>query len=162
MPTTSREHAAAGFTMIELIVVLLVVTVIGIGAAPRIFDNQAFVVRGFFDATLAQVRYAQKLAVAQRRTVYVNVAALTNTVCLGYDGTDANCTGSTAPVTDPGSPGARYLKTAPRGVTFGVAAVAFGFDGLGRPTPDTSYAIDFIGDNATRTMRIERETGYVR
>lgn len=40
-------------------------------AAPRLFDSKDFYARGFHDETLAYLRYAQKTAIAQRRTVCV-------------------------------------------------------------------------------------------
>ncbi len=64
---------AKGFTLIELITVLILVGILAFTALPRFFDRSAFETRGFRDETLSLLRYAQKAAVAQRRTVCVTV-----------------------------------------------------------------------------------------
>jgi prepilin-type N-terminal cleavage/methylation domain-containing protein len=62
-----------GFTLIELIMVIVILGVLAVFAAPRIFNNADFYARGFHDETLALLRYAQKSAVAQRRTERIGV-----------------------------------------------------------------------------------------
>src|SRR5665647_363876 len=63
-----------GFTLIELIMVMVMLGVLAVFAAPRIFNSDDFYARGFHDETLALLRYAQKTAIAQRRTVCVSFA----------------------------------------------------------------------------------------
>jgi MSHA pilin protein MshC len=59
----------SGFTLIELIVILMVIGILAIAAAPRFADQSIYDSRGFYDETLTILRYAQKTAVAQRRVV---------------------------------------------------------------------------------------------
>ncbi|MBK9442637.1 MAG: type II secretion system protein [Comamonadaceae bacterium] len=62
-----------GFTLVELIMVIVMMGVLAVFAAPRLFDSTDFYARGFHDETLALLRYAQKAAVAQRRLVCVSL-----------------------------------------------------------------------------------------
>lgn len=65
-----RHH---GFSLVELIVIMMIIGILAVVAIPRFFDRQTFESRGFHDATMSLLRYAQKAAVAQRRTVCVAV-----------------------------------------------------------------------------------------
>ena len=61
-----------GFTLIELILVMVLLSVLSVFVLPSI-NTQDFASRGFRDETTAALRYAQKTAVAQRRMVCVTV-----------------------------------------------------------------------------------------
>ncbi|MGB6054110.1 MAG: type II secretion system protein, partial [Burkholderiaceae bacterium] len=67
----------SGFTLVELIAVMIIIAVLAVAAIPRFFERQAFDARGFGDATLAMLRYAQKAAIAERRRVCVDFTAST-------------------------------------------------------------------------------------
>lgn len=77
IPSAARHYSGCagvrqrGFTLIELIMVMVMLGVLAVFAAPRIFNSDDFYARGFHDETLALLRYAQKTAIAQRRTVCV-------------------------------------------------------------------------------------------
>lgn len=74
--------AVRGFTLIELIMVVLILGVLAVYAAPRMFNTGDFNARGFHDETLSLLRFAQKTAIAQRRTVCValNTSGVTLTM----------------------------------------------------------------------------------
>ena len=61
----------AGFTMVELIMVMVIIGILGAIAGNRFFDNQVFEARNYADQSRGLIRYAQKLAIAQNRPVYV-------------------------------------------------------------------------------------------
>ncbi|MCA1973912.1 MAG: type II secretion system GspH family protein, partial [Caenispirillum sp.] len=79
LQTTFSPHSAGrgggGFTMVELVVTLIVIGILAVVAAPRFFDRADFDARAFLEQTAAALRYAQKAAIAQRRTVCVAFAA---------------------------------------------------------------------------------------
>lgn len=137
-----------GFSLVELIVVLLVVSALAVVAIPRFFGKQDFQTLGFFDTAQSAVRYAQKLAIAQRRNVFVVVGAGSLSLC--YDG---GCAGA---VTDPTS-GTPFVLVAPSGVSF--AGASLSFDGLGRPSAAVAFTVS--DSEVSRSFSVEAATGYV-
>ena len=133
--TGRRVH---GFTLVELVVILIVVGILAVAAIPRFFDN-AFSERGFHDGVKAAIQHARKVAVASRRYVCVAVAA--NGVTLTLDPTlpetNAAAVACSAalnlPVPQPNCPANQLC--APAGVALAVVAPGlanFSFDPLGR------------------------------
>lgn len=151
-----------GFTLVELVMVLVVLGILAVFAAPRMFERSGFDARGLHDVTLSYLRYAQKTAIAQRRTVCVSFTTSTIALrvanlagvfdCAGVSGTaftgpDGKANGS--------ANGASYSGAVP---------TAFGFDALGQPV-DTSGSTVVKATiqvaNAGKTITIEAITGYV-
>lgn len=148
------QKSVQGFTLIELIMVISIIGILAVAALPRIYNRATFDARGFYDSVLAINRHAQKLAIAQHRNVTVNINAGAGTVsaCFG----PAGCAAIPNPATQ-----AAYTLTAPTGVTLATSTASFVFDPNGRPVPDAAVTINVTGDATTRTVTIERETGYV-
>lgn len=145
-----QKRKSAGYTLAELIAVLVIVGVVAAIAAPRFFDTMSFEVRSYSDRTLAMLRYGQKIAIAQRRNVFVCFTA--TSVALGYD---ATCV---TPVTGPA--GAVLEGAAPSGVSiFPLTNFSFDAGGHSSLAAQTSYQIS--GEGASMTLIVERETGYV-
>lgn len=138
--------SSAGFTLTELVVVIVIATVLAAFAVARI-DRRGFDTEGYANQVAATVRYAQKLAVAQRRSVTVTVSG--NSISLAYPA-PVSAAVMMPPSTDP------YVINAPSGVT--IANASLTFDALGRPSAGTTLIV--TGDVA-RTITIEAETGYV-
>ncbi|WP_114971283.1 pilus assembly FimT family protein [Rhodoferax ferrireducens] len=143
-----RSPHQRGFTLIELIMVIVLLGVLAVFAAPRIFNSDDFNARGFHDETLSLLRYAQKTAIAQRRTVCVNLNATGVTMTM-----DTN----TPP--DGGCDAAPTLPNTPRGGS-GLAGsvVAFQFRPLGSTNQSTAVTITILNSNG---ITVEAETGYV-
>ncbi len=149
----------SGFTIVELVAVMVITGIIAAIAAPRFIGVDAFDARGSYGTLTSALRYAQKTAIAQRRNVYVNVNTSTRVVCLGYT---SNCSST---VIDPATQAA-YSKTLSSNVSIAASTTPIGFDGLGRPVPNASATFTInntvVPSESTRTITVEADTGYVR
>lgn len=156
-----RRPHQRGFTLIELVMVIVLLGVLAVFAAPRIFNSNDFNARGFHDETLAFLRYAQKTAIAQRRTVCVTFSGTTG-ASLGIASAPATSTCNIAlrgPKGD--SPG---TITAKAGVAYSGVPTSFNFDGLGQPVNAAGVVVAtqiIQVSNAAKAITVETVTGYV-
>ena len=98
------------------------------------------------------MRYAQKTAIAQRRTVCVSFTVNSATLKVDNDGSagcEANLAGPRGET--PGS------ITARSGVNYSALPAAMSFDALGRASLGQSIAVQGVG----RSITVEAGTGYV-
>lgn len=133
---------------------MVIIGIIAAVAAPRFFDNNVFQSRGFADQVQASLRYAQKIAIAQRRFVCVDLSS--NTITLTIDTapiTTAHTTAACGTALTLPSGGAYSISRA--GVTITPAPASFNFDALGKPNAGASLLV------GTTTITVEAETGYV-
>lgn len=146
-----NRGACRGFTMVELVLVMVLAGILAAVAVPRMVGRTGFDTRGFADHLTATVRFAQKLAVAQRRDVFVRLTANDATLCY-----DAACA-----VPAPGPGGEKpYTVNAPNGVAIASPLATLAFDAGGRPNLVAQLDIQVNG-TGTHHVRVERETGYV-
>ncbi len=156
--TLHRGRAERGFSLAELITVIVVVGVLAAVTIPRFVGTDSFASRGFYDQGMETVRYAQKTAIAWRQQVFVCVT--TGSIAA------AAAAGCATPLTHP-TTGVPLLSSAPSGVT--LTAVNFRFNGIGRlldnagnPSATITIAItSTIAGDPARQIVVEAETGYV-
>lgn len=176
--------------MIELITVIVIMGVLGAIGASRFFDSTTYSVREYGDQVKSLVRYAQKLAIAQNRPIYVRSDLTGFAVCSSFD-----CSaGNLADAPSGGNSGSGVTRAycvqaavyvanwACEGRPAGIVAAAgarpelaangyFFFDAMGRPfnkadlgKTTSSFAqmtMTFSGNGSVFPLTIEAETGYV-
>jgi MSHA pilin protein MshC len=86
-----QEKNARGFTLIELVVVIVLLAVLGVIALARVGDTRGMANRAFFDEVVSALRYAQKLAISTGCNVQVVLTATGYALHQGQ----ASCTDTT-------------------------------------------------------------------
>ena len=146
-----------GFTMVELVAVMVLVSVLSVVAIPRLFDTEIFSHRGFEDTLIGDIRFAQKLARYSGCTTRVETTAANYTVSQL-----ANCTsGARTSLSRTGSSVDPINEATPDGLTLSAANIYF--DSQGRLVNSggallTNYQDISVG---AKTLRVEAQTGYV-
>jgi MSHA pilin protein MshC len=163
-PPRCRALGQRGFTLVELVLVLVILGVLSVYALPRLFDTKAVYARGFHDETLGYLRFAQKTAIAQRRTVCVTFTSNSVTLAIASAAATFNCS-SPGTLTGPkGTTAATVSLTAQRDAAFATAPSNFNFDGLGQPITGAGVASatqTFSVTDSGRTITVETATGYI-
>jgi MSHA pilin protein MshC len=117
-----RLFRYGGFTLIELVAVLVIIGIVAAVAAPRLLSNVAFTERGYADEIAASLRYSRRIAVASACNVRVTVNAA------GYSAAQPTvwCNAATGWGVAVQSPDSRALANAtPAGVAVGAAVIEF-------------------------------------
>ncbi len=133
-----------GFTLVELVVVILLIGIIAFVAGPRFVKTDAFAERRAADEILSALRFTQQMAMARGGGIQLVLTGNNYTV-------EETATGT--PLQSPDRTG-DYIKALPAGVT--ATAITLTFDGLGQPIPNADASIT-IG---SLSITIEADTGY--
>ena len=72
---SGRLFRSGGFTLVELVAVLVIMGVVAAVAGPRFFDNTVFTERGYADEIAASLRYSRRIAIASECNVRFTVNA---------------------------------------------------------------------------------------
>jgi len=139
-----------GFTLVEIIMVLIIIGLISAYALPRFFDLQRFDDRGFYTEVINATRYAQQYAVATNCDVQVSLNA--NSFSLERRD-NTNCTGGfNTAVLSPVTLGA--FANSNTNVTI-TPATSFTFNALGESSVDTTFSV------GSSSFHIHGSTGYI-
>lgn len=142
-----------GFTLPELIAVMVIVVILAAVAAPK-FLGSGFDEVKLQQETIAALRYAQRFAIAQQRTVCV--AFTPTTAIFTYD-TNYVFTACGTDLVPPGGGAAPFTVTA-QGTASYSSTTNFRYDRIGQPS---AGPIVITLTSSTLTVTIEATTGYV-
>ncbi len=175
---TYLKKTSAGFTVVELALVIAILAILGAIAVPKMFEVREYQDDFYLQDAVSAIRYAQKLAVSSRCPTVVSINAQTLLVqqtALLPD--DANCdiAGNLTPIPHPlpgGDAGYVPALTSPDlSVTsirsLGVNSGTLVFDRLGRARPNIAYdpndmTVTINTSTAPRTITVTGEGGLIQ
>ncbi|MGB5452088.1 MAG: prepilin-type N-terminal cleavage/methylation domain-containing protein [Sedimenticolaceae bacterium] len=149
----------AGYTVVELVVVLVVLGIIAANAMPRFFQASSFEEMGYADELLGAIRYAHKLALSSRCDTRVTVDPTGYAVYQRANGCRSGAFSRS--VVRPGA--GNWQGSAPGGVVVGTLDLYF--DAQGRPHDVASGSLHGSPQTVSvggRVVTVEHTTGYVR
>ena len=136
-----------GFTLFELVIVILLVGILSAFVVPRI-NIAGFRSTGFTQQAITAIRYAQKEAISTGCSVTVEIDTVDADICelkwFGCAG-NSNLTNPASGVTD------FCANSTPEG---SVPVVNFTYNRIGSPSAAQSITID------SRTIKVEANTGF--
>lgn len=150
-----------GFTLVELVLVLVLVGILAVYAMPKLIGRSSFDSSGMHNGTLAYLRYAQKTAIAQRRTVCVAFTSVSVALSVAGAAGATSCSSGKALAGPDGN--AAFSVS---GQSYAATPTSFNFDALGEPlsaangtvlSSPQSLAVSGWG----KTIIVEALTGYV-
>ncbi len=150
-----KKNCFSGFSLIELIVVVMLLGILSVFAMGRLFDQNQFAARGFFDDTVTAVRFAQKLAVSTGCEVRVTLSS--GGYVLNQRATTCSTGDFTRSVKNPANRGNDYENDAVAGLS--VPSTTITFDAQGLASSDTTVVL--TGSGVSYSFRVYAETGLV-
>ena len=139
----------AGFTMIELVMVMLITATLAAVALPKMVDTRLWGLRAYSDTLLSQLQSARRMALAQRRPIVATVSS--TGVSLDYA-----AGGNIATLACPS--GASPCIAATGSITFN--------SGNSGSTVTSAGAVFTItvsgGQSFSRQLRVDGETGHIQ
>lgn len=151
----NQHPEMTGFTLVELVMTMVIAGILAAVVAPRFFDNNIFQSRGFADQIQATLRYAQKVAIAQRTTVCVVDTATEIGLYAADCTTPLNVLAAQRCATD--DLDYQHKRCAPAGVSITSAPGNLSFTALGSTPAQRIYTVS----NYATPITVEAETGYV-
>jgi len=161
MKQRSIKHLSIhrGFTMIELIVVIILLAIMATTVIPKFFTSTGFQEYTYQAEAITKLRSIQLRAMQQTDSGKCHTVIVTEKALGIPEGCDATLTnGWEGENKDTGEPGTTNVKIEHDDVTFAPIYFSFTFDSMGRPSCSTCL-ITIQGDS-TLTIRVESE-GYI-
>jgi prepilin-type N-terminal cleavage/methylation domain-containing protein len=148
-PTMQRTRRIHGFTLIELIMVIVITGTLAVVALPRMVDTTMWRLQAYGDQLQNQLRTAQRLAATQRRPVIATITPTGASV--------AYVSGSSiATLACPSAIPSCIAESGTRTVTFNASNT-----GQALTSSGTALTITVSGGSYSRAFTVENDTGAV-
>lgn len=149
---------AKGFTLMELVVTMVTIGILAVVIIPKWSGSSGFDERGFRDRVVTGLRYAQKSAIAARRTVCASFSTPPAQASFRISDNNgaADCSVGAVLV---GADAAPLVITATGNTSFVALPADVVFDAAGRP--GSGVLISISGLEAALAITVEAESGYV-
>jgi len=151
IPTINNTNSS-GFTLVELVMVIVLLGIISAVALPRFFARADFGEHALFNDTLNAVRYAQKLAVASGCSTQITFNANSYAVFL-EDFCGANAFNNALAAPHPVTGQAGYIGNEP-GIILNAVNAATTFNALGTANANNTITV------GARQITIVAATGF--
>lgn len=157
MRYAERNSTPRGFSLIELVAVIVIVSALAVFAVPRL-NTSGFSEYTFHEELLAAARHAQKTATASRCEISFAVDAGNNTYAATFTGNGPDeCPAADTALAAPGGSG-DLAGSATGGVDI-TTGPTITFDGFG--VPKNAINATEITVSGGRKVVVEARTGYV-
>ena len=150
-----QSRREAGFNMIELVVILVLLGITSVVLMPRL-DRAPFYEKGFYDEVAAAARYARTLAVTSGCEVQLSISS--NAYVLNQRATDCATGSFTGNVIHPGGRAATFSGSVPEGITLAMTNNPVVFKALGNTTDQVDRTVTV----SSKSFTIIGATGFVR
>ncbi len=136
---TNRQVVAApeGFTLVELIMVIVLISILAVSVVPKFMDTSAISLQGGAALVVADIRYTQELAMSTHTSKTITFT--TNDTYYTVNSQTMNL---------------------PSRVSISSGAT-FTFNSLGEPTTGGGSSVELQAGSSTKTITVETYTGRV-
>jgi len=146
-------HKKRGFTLIELVTVLVIIGIISAVALPRFFSADSFYNRGFYTEVVNAMRFSQQLAVAINCNTRVVLTSNSYTVTLDDDSTNCSAMSFGTPARNPITGELGFSGNSTNASISTPTTVTF--NALGSATSDTTITVGNI------SFCVNSSSGYI-
>lgn len=143
-----------GFTLVELVMVIIIAGMLATYALPRFFSKDSFENRGFYTEVLNAVRYAQQLAVAINCDTQVALTGNSYTVTIADNPSICDGSAIATPAPDPVT-GQSGFTGSSSSATISSSTGAFSFNALGQASTDATVS------TGGYSFTVHAATGYI-
>jgi MSHA pilin protein MshC len=155
----SVRSKCTGFTLVELVVIIMMVGILAVVALPRFTGKHGFEERGFRDQVAAGLRHAQKAAIGARRQVRADFSADSVQFFIRACANGVSCNPEFLALSLPGKNDSSITAAAAGSGDFLSYPASVLFEPSGRPAGGRADIV--VSDLPGLPIIVEAETGYV-
>ncbi|MCX7175576.1 MAG: prepilin-type N-terminal cleavage/methylation domain-containing protein [Proteobacteria bacterium] len=156
MQRIAHSRSQHGFTMVELVTVMIVTGILAVVALPNFSLLGGYNEVGYRDQVKATLEFARKAAVAQRRYSCVGLGSNTLTLTIDKSSPEGRSASACPREQNLILPGSSGNSISPRGSVTLTGPASVVFDAQGRPFAAATFTV-----GASTVVTVEAETGYV-